>query len=55
MNAGPTYYSKKHEYKPFQKRLGNQLEVQKLPPRTLQVTPELYAHYAKSVVRPVVK
>lgn len=55
MNAGPTYYPKNHEYKPFQKRLGNQVEVQKLPPRTLQVTPELYAHYAKSALRTFVE
>lgn len=47
MNTGPTYTPRNHKYDPFQQRLGNAMQLTKLPPKTLVVTPELMAHYAK--------
>ncbi len=40
---GPKYTPRNHEYKPFQGILGNQ-KLQKYPPRTIFVTPELFEY-----------
>lgn len=45
METKPKYSPRNHKYDPFQKRLGNETEKQKMPPKTLFITPELFYYY----------